>query len=136
MLAANPAQFYPQCAHLMVTGEGTKLPSKEYLVSFPGAYQNTGQLSLGIGPFPLVLTRYHDTDPGIAIADWSIQQQPVPPVYQTTVSFCLPLYVVHSHYDRTISSRDLPSGLERIRLGLERVDLFSWILLGWCDDVQ
>jgi len=49
MLAANPAQFYPQCAHLMVTGEGTKLPSKEYLVSFPGAYQAAGQFSLRLG---------------------------------------------------------------------------------------
>jgi len=49
MLAANPAQFYPQCAHLMVTGEGTKLPSKEYLVSFPGAYQAAGQFSLMLG---------------------------------------------------------------------------------------
>ena len=42
MLASNPAQFYPECSQLMVTGDGTKLPSEKYLVSFPGAYQPTG----------------------------------------------------------------------------------------------
>jgi len=32
----------------MVTGEGKKPPSEEYLVSLPGAYQDTGQLSLDL----------------------------------------------------------------------------------------
>jgi len=31
-------QFYPNCAQLHVIGTGTKLPPKEDLVSFPGAY--------------------------------------------------------------------------------------------------
>ena len=37
------AQFYMQCAQLMVKGDGDRLPSKEYLASFPGAYKSTGQ---------------------------------------------------------------------------------------------
>ena len=42
MLAANPAQFYPNCAQLMVSGDGDRLPKEEELVSFPGAYKSTG----------------------------------------------------------------------------------------------
>ena len=42
-LEGDPAQFFPQCAQLMVTGEGTKLPSSDYLVSFPGAYKSSGK---------------------------------------------------------------------------------------------
>lgn len=33
-------QLYATCAQLDVVGKGTKLPDKEYLVSFPGAYKN------------------------------------------------------------------------------------------------
>ncbi|KAF2797486.1 lytic polysaccharide monooxygenase [Melanomma pulvis-pyrius CBS 109.77] len=33
-------QIYANCAQLDVKGKGTKLPEKEYLVSFPGAYKN------------------------------------------------------------------------------------------------
>ncbi|RXW20480.1 hypothetical protein EST38_g5378 [Candolleomyces aberdarensis] len=32
-------QFYVECAQLKVVGGGGKLPSDEYLVSFPGAYK-------------------------------------------------------------------------------------------------
>lgn len=38
MIELMPPQHYPECAQLTVTGDGTKLPSEEYLVSFPGAY--------------------------------------------------------------------------------------------------
>jgi hypothetical protein len=31
-------QFYPECANLEVVGEGTQLPTEEYLAEFPGAY--------------------------------------------------------------------------------------------------
>jgi cellulase len=40
------AQFYPECAQLTVTGGGDKLPSDEYLVSFPGAYSPIGESCL------------------------------------------------------------------------------------------
>jgi cellulase len=43
MMAGQPAQIYPECAQLTVTGEGTAFPSEEYLVSFPGAYAATGR---------------------------------------------------------------------------------------------
>ena len=39
MLELAPVQFYPNCAHLEVTGSGSLVPSDEYLVQFPGAYQ-------------------------------------------------------------------------------------------------
>ncbi|KAH9908857.1 glycoside hydrolase family 61 protein [Xylariomycetidae sp. FL2044] len=35
---ADKPQFYPECAHLNITGTGTALPSSEYLAKFPGAY--------------------------------------------------------------------------------------------------
>jgi hypothetical protein len=38
MIELMPPQFYPECANLEVTGDGTELPGEEYLVSFPGAY--------------------------------------------------------------------------------------------------
>ncbi|KAF9739805.1 glycoside hydrolase family 61 protein [Paraphaeosphaeria minitans] len=38
MLELNPVQFYPNCAHLEVRGEGASVPSDEFLVTFPGAY--------------------------------------------------------------------------------------------------
>ncbi|KAK4187800.1 glycoside hydrolase family 61 protein [Podospora australis] len=31
-------QFYPECAHLNITGSGKAYPMKEYLLKFPGAY--------------------------------------------------------------------------------------------------
>ncbi|KAH8881732.1 glycoside hydrolase family 61 protein [Thozetella sp. PMI_491] len=34
----NKPQFYPECAHLNITGRGALLPPKEYLKKFPGAY--------------------------------------------------------------------------------------------------
>jgi cellulase len=43
MLAANPAQFYPNCAQIMVTGDGEKQPKSEELVPFPGAYKSSGE---------------------------------------------------------------------------------------------
>jgi hypothetical protein len=42
MTASHPAQVYPECAQLTVTGNGTKVPNVEDLVSFPGAYSATG----------------------------------------------------------------------------------------------
>lgn len=36
-------QFYPECAHLNVTGKGSMLPPKEYLKRFPGAYDKDGK---------------------------------------------------------------------------------------------
>ncbi|KAL5454613.1 hypothetical protein PMIN06_004915 [Paraphaeosphaeria minitans] len=38
MLELNPVQFYPNCAHLEIRGEGASVPSDEFLVTFPGAY--------------------------------------------------------------------------------------------------
>lgn len=47
-LELDPAQFYPNCAHLEVVGEGEDVPGEEEMVRFPGGY--------AVG------------DPGIAIA--------------------------------------------------------------------
>ncbi|KAH9915032.1 cellulose-growth-specific protein [Epithele typhae] len=34
----NQAQFYPECAQLIVTGSGSAVPPAKYLVKLPGAY--------------------------------------------------------------------------------------------------
>ncbi|KAK4111745.1 lytic polysaccharide monooxygenase [Canariomyces notabilis] len=34
----NRPQFYPECAHLNITGDGDAFPPAEYLLRFPGAY--------------------------------------------------------------------------------------------------
>jgi cellulase len=46
MLAAEPAQFYPNCAQIMVTGGGDDEPEAGELVAFPGAYEATGEFIL------------------------------------------------------------------------------------------
>ncbi|KAI0544806.1 glycoside hydrolase family 61 protein [Xylaria curta] len=35
---AKKPQFYPECAHLNISGTGTALPPQRYLAKFPGAY--------------------------------------------------------------------------------------------------
>ncbi|KAF5378235.1 hypothetical protein D9757_009152 [Collybiopsis confluens] len=40
-LHSLPAQFYPECAQLMVSGGGSKAPTSAELVTFPGAYSNS-----------------------------------------------------------------------------------------------
>lgn len=36
--SAHKPQFYPECAHLEVSGEGDREPGKEYLVKIPGVW--------------------------------------------------------------------------------------------------
>ncbi|KAK7047230.1 Esterase/lipase/thioesterase [Paramarasmius palmivorus] len=40
-LHSLPAQFYPECAQLQITGGGSLAPTSAQLVSFPGAYSNS-----------------------------------------------------------------------------------------------
>ncbi|KAL0063798.1 Esterase/lipase/thioesterase [Marasmius tenuissimus] len=40
-LHSMPAQFYPECAQLQVTGGGSQAPPSSILVSLPGAYSNS-----------------------------------------------------------------------------------------------
>ncbi|KAG8853931.1 hypothetical protein FRB96_007940 [Tulasnella sp. 330] len=40
-LHSQPAQFYPECAQIQVTGGGTLAPTAAELVTFPGAYSQT-----------------------------------------------------------------------------------------------
>ncbi|KAK7464159.1 Esterase/lipase/thioesterase [Stygiomarasmius scandens] len=40
-LHSLPAQFYPECAQIQITGGGSLAPSSAELVKFPGAYSNT-----------------------------------------------------------------------------------------------
>jgi lytic cellulose monooxygenase (C1-hydroxylating) len=42
-LHVKPHQWYMECAQFEVTGEGDALPSEDYLVGFPGAYDPEGQ---------------------------------------------------------------------------------------------
>ncbi|KAJ8514314.1 hypothetical protein ONZ45_g8128 [Pleurotus djamor] len=40
-LHSMPAQFYPECAQIDITGGGSREPTAAELVSFPGAYSNS-----------------------------------------------------------------------------------------------
>jgi len=40
-LHSLPAQFYPECAQIQITGGGSQAPTSDELVSFPGAYSAT-----------------------------------------------------------------------------------------------
>lgn len=35
-------EFYPECAHLWVTGNGNETPTEQYLASIPGVYAQEG----------------------------------------------------------------------------------------------
>jgi hypothetical protein len=39
----NKPQFYPECAHLNVSGSGNGYPPDDYLKTFPGAYSPFGK---------------------------------------------------------------------------------------------
>ncbi|KIP11825.1 carbohydrate-binding module family 1 protein [Phlebiopsis gigantea 11061_1 CR5-6] len=69
-LHSLPAQFYPECAQLTITGGGSLGPTTDELVTFPGGYSNT--------------------DPGLTIDVYSNAAQtettypiPGPPLYGT-----------------------------------------------------
>lgn len=36
--SAHKPQWYPECAHLVVKGNGTAFPGKEYMAKIPGVY--------------------------------------------------------------------------------------------------
>ncbi|EKM56323.1 glycoside hydrolase family 61 protein [Phanerochaete carnosa HHB-10118-sp] len=40
-LHSLPAQFYPECAQIQITGGGNQAPTTDELVTFPGAYSST-----------------------------------------------------------------------------------------------
>lgn len=39
---AYKPQWYPECAHLNITGDGDATPEEEFLFQFPGAYSEDG----------------------------------------------------------------------------------------------
>lgn len=39
----NKPQFYPECAHLVVTGSGKGVPSEEYFARIPGVWSMDGE---------------------------------------------------------------------------------------------
>ncbi|KAF7371156.1 Auxilliary Activities Family 9 / Carbohydrate-Binding Module Family 1 protein [Mycena sanguinolenta] len=70
-LHSLPAQFYPECAQIVISGSGTLAPTAAQLVTFPGGYSNS--------------------DPGLTIDIYSNQAQtettypiPGPPLYGST----------------------------------------------------
>ena len=40
-LHSLPAQLYPECAQIQITGGGSLAPTADELVKFPGAYSNS-----------------------------------------------------------------------------------------------
>ncbi|KAG6908920.1 Esterase/lipase/thioesterase [Tephrocybe rancida] len=76
-LHSLPAQFYPECAQITITGGGSLAPTSAQLVSFPGAYSNS--------------------DPGLNIDIYSNAAQtqttyqiPGPPLYGSAVTATVP----------------------------------------------
>lgn len=68
MIELMPPQFYPECAHLTVSGDGDKLPGEEYLVSFPGGYSMDGE-SLRLLLFePHGMKLIVPLEPGLAVS--------------------------------------------------------------------
>ncbi|EIM86349.1 cellulose-growth-specific protein [Stereum hirsutum FP-91666 SS1] len=72
-LHSLPAQFYPECAQISITGGGTLEPTADELVTFPGAYSAS--------------------DPGLTVDIYSNSAQtettypiPGPPLYGSSVS--------------------------------------------------
>ncbi|KAJ6471866.1 glycosyl hydrolase family 61-domain-containing protein [Mycena sanguinolenta] len=70
-LHSLPAQFYPECAQIVISGGGTLAPTAAQLVTFPGGYSNS--------------------DPGLTVDIYSNQAQtettypiPGPPLYGST----------------------------------------------------
>ena len=49
---ADKPQFYPECAHLNVSGTGDALPPSEFLKKFPGAYEVDGMWIFPSFAFP------------------------------------------------------------------------------------
>jgi hypothetical protein len=63
-LHSMPAQFYPECAQITITGGGSLAPTAAQLVTFPGGYSNTDPgLNIDIyGQTAMIWTNY--TIPG------------------------------------------------------------------------
>ena len=40
---SNRPQFYPECAHLEIGGEGDDIPGEEWYKKFPGSYAEDGE---------------------------------------------------------------------------------------------
>ncbi|EKM58977.1 glycoside hydrolase family 61 protein, partial [Phanerochaete carnosa HHB-10118-sp] len=95
-LHSMPAQFYPECAQIQITGGGNLAPTAAELVSFPGAYSNN--------------------DPGINIDIYSNAAQtettyviPGPPLYGSS-SPSVPPPPPPSSASSTPASSPTPSG--------------------------
>ncbi|THU91685.1 glycoside hydrolase [Dendrothele bispora CBS 962.96] len=86
-LHSLPAQFYPECAQIQITGGGNLAPTAAELVTFPGAYSNS--------------------DPGLTVDIYSNAAQtettypiPGPPLYGSgTVSVVLLLVILFNVCD-------------------------------------
>ncbi|OCH87433.1 cellulose-growth-specific protein [Obba rivulosa] len=78
-LHSLPAQFYPECAQIDITGGGTLAPTAAELVTFPGAYSSDDP-GLSIDVYTnqaMVMTNY--TIPGPPLYGSSQSSQPAPP---------------------------------------------------------
>ena len=53
-LHSLPAQFYPECAQLTITGGGSRAPTTDELVTFPGAYSASDPGCACLSPLSLL----------------------------------------------------------------------------------
>lgn len=54
--SANKPQFYPECAHLEVNGNGTDFPQKEYMAKIPGVWNMSSKCSDGSLEWKMLIT--------------------------------------------------------------------------------
>lgn len=105
----NKPQFYPECAHLNVSGKGSVLPPKEYLKKFPGAYDSNGELCHPMGKelyTPLTLS-----DPSININIYTDQMKNI------TVSYLLSRHSRHLSRRANIQTRTTLFLVDRSGMG-------------------
>jgi hypothetical protein len=62
-LEAGPAQFFPNCIQLDITGDGNSIPGESELVAFPGAYDQVSP------PFQWFKSTCHVADMVLSLQD-------------------------------------------------------------------
>jgi hypothetical protein len=113
MIELMPPQFYPECAHLTVSGDGDKVPGKEYLVSFPGAYSLDGMsppTCRSCKGMMLMIT----PDPGLAVCG-DLYSPRGHTIYVSLIHLSSRVQVCLAESGRTIPFRVRGCGLVRIR---------------------
>ncbi|KAL8396891.1 hypothetical protein RB594_003837 [Gaeumannomyces avenae] len=103
---AGRPQFYPECAHLNVSGAGDDLPPREFWRPFPGAYDDDEP--------SLMIDIYSDEMKGVTV---SVS----PPTQMAETRNGSSKSHINAEFARTIPYREAQSGRDSIRPSLSTV---------------